>query len=168
MGLFDDVTSALNRGKDAAERTGKSARLKLQMNDLMRERRELVAQLGASLYDVVKDNPEFREGREEILDQIASVDERRDSLQVQLDQIDADAEAAREAAASTQAIVCPNCGTSITSGHAFCTGCGKPVAEIRAASGPVCVSCGAQLQEGDLFCVECGAKQPEQNAEQGE
>ena len=168
MGLFDDVTSALNRGKDAAERTGKSAHIKLQMNDLMRERRELVAQLGASLYDVVKDNPEFRVGRETIFDQIAFVDERHADLQAQLDQIDSEAEAARAAAASAQAIACPNCGTSITGNQAFCTGCGKPVAEIKATLGPVCVSCGAQLQEGDLFCVECGARQPEPGAGQEE
>lgn len=173
MGLFDNVTSALNRGMDAAERTSKSARLKLQMNDLVRERRELAAQLGASLYDAVKNDEELRRGRETLFDSIAYIDERRASIQNELEQIEAEAIAAREAAdaaaAAAQVLICPNCGTRVMASHAFCTGCGTPVAQIMASAGmyeapevhngPVCVACGAQLEEGDLFCVVCGAKQ---------
>ncbi len=172
MGLFDNMTSALNRGRGAAERTGRSTRLKLQLSDLARSRRELAAQLGASLYDIAKDDPTLREGREQLFDGIANIDAQRADIEEELARIDEEAAAAREAA---QVLVCPNCGNRLMGGQAFCTGCGASAEQIRAMlanpapatpadhDGPVCVSCGAALQEGDLFCIVCGTKQPGPN-----
>lgn len=183
MGLLDNMQSALNRGTAAAGRTSKSTRLKMQLNDLTRQRKELAAQLGASIYDAIKDDPSFRRGREDLFDAIARVDAGRTDIEAQLSALEAQAVAAREAALAqaeaSRSFACPKCGTRITNGHAFCTGCGTSMAEIRqimsAAAAPaaggaavaapstglVCVSCGAPIQEGDLFCITCGAKQPE-------
>ena len=173
MGLFDNMQSALNRGTAAAGRTGRSARLKLQLSELGKQRRDLAAQLGASLYDIVKDDEELRQGRESVIDDIADIDRQRASIEEQLSQIEAEAAAAREAALAVaepeREFTCPNCGAKVPATYKFCTGCGTPIEEIRkvasvsetSGSGRRCVSCGAPLEEGDLFCIACGARQPD-------
>lgn len=167
MGFLDNVASAVNRGTASVQRTGKSAQLKMQLNDLMKQRRDLAAQLGASLYDTAKEMPEMREGREPLFEGIAKIDERRAAIEDQIAQIEAEAAAQQVASAAYK---CPKCGTSVAGDDLFCSGCGTPIAEIKAAAsapapavsatpeGPVCASCGAPLGEGDLFCMSCGAK----------
>ena len=184
MGLFDEMSGALQRGRGTVERTGKAARLRLQLSELGKRRGELAAQLGASLYPLVRDNPSLREGREPLLDAMAALDKQRKDIEQEIARIEAEANAARAATQAArrtaqanrnagQGVVCPNCGTLLENHHAFCTGCGMSAEKIRAAvpqaqgfapaeaaqSGPKCVHCGAQLEGGDLFCIACGAKQ---------
>ena len=59
MGLLDDVQSTINRGVAATGRTARVAKLRTQMSEAMKRRQALAAQLGASLYEETKDNPEF-------------------------------------------------------------------------------------------------------------
>lgn len=181
MGFLDDVQASLNRGVAGANRGVESMRLKSQMSDAMRRRQQLAAQLGASLYEATKDIPEFRAGREQLFDGIAQIDAERVSIQAQLDELE------RQAAQSAQtatAIDCPFCHTRISASDLFCSGCGKPMAEIQAAlhadspvtgsaaasssqassgedalsANPVCPICGAPVGAGDAFCMSCGAK----------
>ena len=77
MGFLDDVSASLNRGVNAVGRSGKAAQIKLQMSELLKQRKDMAAQLGASLYDVTKDNPELRAGREALYDGIAKIDADR-------------------------------------------------------------------------------------------
>ena len=171
MGFLDDVQASLNRGVAGANRGVESLKIKNQMNDAMKRRQQLAGQLGASLYEVTKDDPTFRTGREQLYDGIAQIDAERASLQAQLDEIE------RQNAASQQTatvVVCPFCHTRISASDMFCAGCGKSMAEIMAASntaapaaaptpaapveGPVCPKCGAPVNEGDAFCMSCGQK----------
>ena len=171
MGFLDDVTSVVNRGTAAAERTGRTARLKLQLNELTRQRHEFETQLGASLYYATKDNPSFTEGREALYDGIAGIDAQRAQIEQEIQAIEAQAEAAQVATRQAAAYyTCPKCGTRVSAQYAFCSGCGLPIAEVIAATqnvpaappvveGPTCRFCGAPMQEGDKFCMSCGKRQ---------
>lgn len=46
---------------------------------------------------------------------------------------------------------CGKCGTSVSEGARFCSGCGAPM-----PVGAVCPGCGAALSGGMKFCPECG------------
>lgn len=174
MGFLDDVQASVNRGMAGANRGVESMKLKNQMSDAMKRRQQLAAQLGASLYDVTKDDPAMRTGREALYDGIAAIDQERANIQAQLDEIERQAAAAAQAAVS---IECPFCHTRMAATDMFCSGCGKPMAEVQAAlaaaqapvaapaapaspqaSAPVCPNCGAAVGEGDAFCMNCGAK----------
>ena len=172
MGFLDDVQASVNRGVAGANRGVESMKLKNQMNDAMKRRQQLAAQLGASLYEVTRDDAALRSGREALYDGIAAIDQERDAIQAQLDELERQAAAAAQAAVS---IECPFCHTRISATDMFCCGCGKPMAEIQAAyaAAPavpaepepapvavqaVCPACGSSVNEGDAFCMNCGAK----------
>ena len=173
MSFFDDLQNSINRGVAGANRTGNTIKLKAQLNEAMKRRQTLAAQLGASLYDATKDDPTFRAGREAIYDGIAAIDDERAGYQAEIDRIEAEAQAAQAAAVR---YTCPFCGSSVAASDLFCSGCGKPMAEIEAeitkqraggiATAPAsdasnaatCPQCGAPINEGDMFCMSCGAK----------
>lgn len=129
MGFLDSISSGINRGAVAAERAAKTLKLRNQMSDLMRQRQGLAAQLGASLYEGTKGDPSLRSGREALYDSIALIDEQRISVQTEIDRVEA--EAAAEAATS-RTYVCDQCSSVVSASDMFCSGCGKPVAEIKA------------------------------------
>ncbi len=60
-----------------------------------------------------------------------------------------------EAQGTNPTDVCPNCGTTLGDGQAFCPKCGTPKG---GAKKNVCGKCGAELQEGQEFCPKCGQK----------
>lgn len=174
MGFLDNITESINRGTEAIGRGTKSAQLKLRLGELVKERQKLAAQLGAGLYDKLKDDAAMREGLEQLFDGIAAIDSQRDDIQSQIDILEAQGAASAAAAVTYK---CPDCGASVGAADLFCSGCGKPIAEVRAAAeaqesamsessgnpahfpaadGPMCLSCGAPLKEGDAFCMSCG------------
>ena len=171
MGFLDSLQNSVNSATAAASRATSTLKLKNQMNEALKRRQGYAAQLGASLYEETKDNPELRVGREALYDGIAACDAERAQLQAQVDQIEAEA-AAAEAAASYY--VCPFCHSRVGATDLFCMGCGKPMAEIQAAlarqqaavapapqsqaAGAVCPQCGAPVNPGDAFCMSCGCK----------
>lgn len=173
MSFFDDLQNSINRGVAGANRTGNTIKLKAQLSEAMKRRQTLAAQLGASLYDATKDDPELRAGREAIYDGIAAIDAERAGYQAEIDRIEAEAQAAQAAAVR---YTCPFCGSTVAASDLFCSGCGKPMAEIEAAitkqrtsgiataaasdasSSATCPQCGAPINEGDMFCMSCGAK----------
>ena len=87
MGFLDTVTSAFNKGTASAKRTGRLAQLRLQANDLLRQRRDLTAQLGASLYETVKEMPELRESREPLFASIEDIDQKRARIDEEIAEI---------------------------------------------------------------------------------
>lgn len=173
MSFFDDLQNSINRGVAGANRTGSTIKLKAQLSEAMKRRQTLAAQLGASLYDATKDDPTFRAGREAIYDGIAAIDAERAGYQAEIDRIEAEAQAAQAAAVH---YTCPFCGSTVAASDLFCSGCGKPMAEIEAAitkqrtggiataaapdasSAATCPQCGAPINEGDVFCMSCGAR----------
>jgi predicted nucleic acid-binding Zn-ribbon protein len=124
MGFLDNVSNSLNRGVNTVSRSGKTAQLNMQINELMKQRQNMAAQLGASLYDITKGNPAFTAGREPLYNGIASIDAQRASLEAQIEQIKAE-QAAETAAAQTYR--CPNCGSVVSATDLFCRGCGLPL-----------------------------------------
>ena len=104
--------------------------MKLQANELLRQRRDLAAQLGASLYDTVKDMPELVEGRETLFQSIADIDVKRIQIDAEIAEIEAEIAAQREASMTFK---CPSCGTDVSSADMFCSGCGISIAEAKAA-----------------------------------
>lgn len=63
------------------------------MADALKRRQGLAAQLGASLYEITKDNAELRQGREGLFDGIAAIDGERARLQAEIDQLEAESAA---------------------------------------------------------------------------
>lgn len=167
MGFFDSVSNSLNRGVNTVSRSGKTAQLNMQINELMKQRQNMAAQLGASLYDVTKGNPAFTAGREPLYNGIASIDVQRAALEAQIEQIKAE-QAAETAAAQTYR--CPNCGSVVSATDLFCRGCGLPIAQVMAAQaqaapvmapvpgGRTCPTCGAPMGPDDVFCMNCGTR----------
>lgn len=171
MSFFDDFSAVINGGAAIAQRAGRTAQVRFQLADLLRQRRELAAQLGASLYDTVKDDPKLREGRELIFDNIASIDEQRAVLEKELEQIEAESDTQEEPPAFYK---CPNCGSIVMADYIFCSGCGMPIADIKVAYEaaqasesasepepepvPTCPACGFVVGAADLYCMNCGAK----------
>ncbi len=162
MGILDDAKMSISRGTAAAERTAKTLAVKNRINEIQKRRRDLAAQLGASLYEATKDKDEFREGREGIYDAISSCDAERDDCQRQIEQLEAESKAAQQ-------VSCPNCGARISASDSFCWGCGKPVDKDLSASesreptsldsgAAKCERCNSPVAAGDLFCMRCGAK----------
>ena len=147
MGILDNLTSSVNKGIAATNRATTTMKLKAQMNDALKRRQNLAAQLGASLYEATKD-------------------EERAAYQEEIARIESEAQSAAASAATTS---CPFCGAKIGVSDMFCSGCGKSMDEIRAAgadrqaapdehTGAVCPSCGAPVLEEDIFCMNCGNK----------
>ena len=74
---------------------------------------------------------------------------------------------AQQAAQAATTFACPFCGARMGVSNLFCSGCGKPIAEIQDAFaaqqqadapvastvGPACPACGAPVVQGDAFCL---------------
>lgn len=171
MGFVDDIQNSVQREVDSASRSVEIAQLKVKIKDVQNRRKELAAQLGASLYEVTKSDPVLVGGREALFDGIASLDAERAGYEAQIEEIERKAQEAQAAAAGVE---CPFCHYSMRGSDLFCAGCGKPMAEVKAfyekapepetASEPAaafCMNCGNKLGAGDKFCMKCGTKVPE-------
>lgn len=167
MSVLDNITSSVNKGIVATNRATSTMKLKAQINDALKRRQSLVAQLGASLYEDTKDNEELRKGREALYNAIEACDEERAAYQAEITRIENEAQTV--AAAAT----CPFCGSRMGASDMFCSGCGKSMAEIQEVltaeypkettsaaipMSPSCPACGVPVGEDDTFCMNCGNK----------
>ena len=164
MGIFDNVTSTINRSTAAAGRAAETVKIKARISEVTKRRHQLSAQLGAALYEETRGNEQMRVGREALYDGIAACDAERAECQRQLAEIEAQAASQAEAA---RTYVCPTCGSSVGAMDMFCSGCGASREVILAQAAPAvptvqatefCSSCGAPVGEHDAFCMSCGAK----------
>lgn len=164
MSILDNMTSAMNRGADSVGRATEKTRLKGQLSDINKRRQNLAAQLGASLYEATKNDPNMRVGRESLYDSIAALDTEREAIQLKINEIDAVNVAAATAAATFK---CTVCGATMSGSDVFCSGCGTPAEQARpqnvaVSSTPVaekaCPNCGAPMAADDMFCMSCGTK----------
>ncbi len=166
MGFMEDVQDSLQREVDSAGRSVETARLNMKISDVQKRRKELAAQLGASLYEVAKSDPNLVAGREALFDGIAALDAERAGYEAQIQEIE---RKEHEALIAASTVECPFCHYRLRSSDMFCSGCGKPMAEIKAASEKApepeapaadcfCMNCGTKLAPGDKFCMNCGTK----------
>ena len=162
MGFLDNVQQKFSQVQEKTVAATSTMRLRAQMDAALKRRQQLVAQLGASLYEVTREDSALRAGREALYDGIAACDQERQDCQAQIDQIEAESAAAQAALVTFS---CPFCGSRVAATDLFCAGCGRSAEEIKAALGPsepaapgtiTCTECGAVAHEGDLFCMSCG------------
>ena len=151
-GFLGDLGASLSHGTEAAGRAATSAKLKVQLADAQRRRKDLLTQLGDTLYDATKDLPEFRAGREQIYDGIAEVDAEMAGYEQQSRELEAAAPGVGFGAGYVPAEPVDSYG-SVGSAYE-----GSYAAEAVEATGTVCPHCGAPVEEGDLFCINCGKK----------
>ena len=103
MGFLDSVQNSFNRAAASTGRATTTLQLRGRIEDALKRRQQLVAQLGASLYEVTRDSSELRAGREPLYDGIA----RRDAERTQCEAWIAQLEAEDAAAAPVPAPVAP-------------------------------------------------------------
>lgn len=156
MGILDDLKMVVDQGGVRLSRSGRTAQLRMHLSELSKQRNELAAELGASLYYATREDEALRLGREMIYDGIAKIDLQIDEIRRQL----ATSDEVVDRAGST----CPTCGAHLADDARFCSKCGTPipeqatpveVAETQRAS--CCPHCGYPRTEEDLFCLNCGA-----------
>ncbi|MDR2197369.1 MAG: zinc ribbon domain-containing protein [Coriobacteriales bacterium] len=152
MGILDSIQDGINKGVDGAGRATKKLQLNAQINEINRQRDQLLAQLGASLFLETRENPQFRTPREQVYADIEALDVKRANVQNELLQLEQQGQAV---AAAKTTIICPNCGKSLAANSAFCTGCGTALSSIR-ESLALCAVCGAPLAPDVRFCTSCG------------
>ena len=149
----------------SAGRAVDTQKIKMQMNDAGKTP---AGACGPSLVQAFMMSPRillsFVWAAKPLYDGIAAVDAERASLQAQLDELERQAQQAAQAATT---FACPFCGARMGVSDLFCSGCGKPIAEIKdafaaqqqaeapvaSAGGPVCPACGAPVVESDCFAA---------------
>ena len=168
MGLIDSITDAANKGASAVGKTSQSMKLKMKQDELMKRRRELVAQLGANLYEITKDDPKFRSGREELYTMIEGLDAERERIVREMAELE-------NAQQQPTSFTCSRCGSAVRSDDKFCSGCGRSADEIfeeakaQASAAALvepapsivpleCPNCHLPLAEDDVYCMRCGRK----------
>ena len=135
--LLENAGNLLNRGVAAAGRGTKSISLKNQINDLVKRREKLTAELGADLYTVTRFDPNFRAPRESIYGGIESMDAQIEALQIELANIEQEAQTANAAQpVQAPAAFCPSCGNALQPSDAFCRNCGT-AAQAKGDAAPV-------------------------------
>jgi len=162
MGLLDEAGNLFNKGVASAQKGTRTLGIKSQINDLNKQREKHLTELGASLYEENRNNPEVRGPREGIFAAIESVDAQKANLEAELATIEQQAQEAKQAqqapaGAPMGAFPCPTCGRPSLPEDVFCPGCGTNLAALKAAPAvKFCSGCGAPLNEGAAFCNNCG------------
>ncbi|MCL1879575.1 MAG: zinc ribbon domain-containing protein [Actinomycetia bacterium] len=165
MGILDNIQSGLNRGVDSAGRATRKIQLNARLKEVDRRRDELLAQLGASLFQEARNTPALYDPRESLFRSIDEQDSERNTLLAEIDSIDKQTQASTMAKTMT---TCPSCGKSVSVGDAFCTGCGFKLDDGSADSSDsaapqrFCISCGTPMVPDMKFCMNCGTQQPEE------
>ncbi|MDO4443168.1 MAG: zinc ribbon domain-containing protein [Slackia sp.] len=129
MGIWDNISGALNKGMEGAGRFADATSLKFKLGEAERKRRDLAADLGESLYASVENGTELPAECERIISDMRSVDAEISQLKADMERIAHESEVAKAASVS---YCCPNCGATLSSGARFCHACGAPTAVAAA------------------------------------
>lgn len=164
MGLLDSMQGMMSSATSSASRGVELARLNARTKEINQERVRLASQLGAALYEQIKEQPEIGKGFEQLCRSIAELDKEREEISQQIAQLEQESKARAEA---KQAYVCPNCKSVFSTGDVFCSGCGQKVETLLSSmnatgsttsGGSICVNCGHAVDVEDVYCMTCGAK----------
>lgn len=131
-----------NNVKDMAD----IERLNSEISDYEDQISDLYGQMGFEIYKAYRDNP-----IPEVVNQVAEIKALHQRI----------ADNKAQIKAIETADLCPQCGSKIRPGMAFCSGCGlklpqqKPEPENKVS---FCGYCGAPAISGMAFCTACGKK----------
>lgn len=148
MGFLDGVSNAFGRvGKDQGLAVNSTADevgdIEKQLTSLSEQRRDLMGDLGESLYEVVLSNRELLEGRESIVQRIQELDRQKKALEDEREELEK-----QKLNAIATSEVCPQCGYPLVRDALFCVNCGVRLRR--------CDSCGSVVSSNQRFCATCG------------
>ncbi len=141
--------------EDLSAEVGK---LKSRIIEIDQQRHKLAAKLGEVLYEATKDKPEFRAGHEDLFDEMAALDGKRELARERIAEL---ARAQQAGLESGQTYLCPSCGAELSGKPFFCSTCGAAIdpEQLEAAKPEAtlaCPLCGGRVHEHDVFCLTCG------------
>lgn len=141
--------------EDLSAEVGK---LKSRIIEIDQQRHKLAAKLGEVLYEATKDKPEFRAGHEDLFDEMADLDGKRELARDRIAEL---ARAQRGDLGADLTFLCPSCGAELSGKPFFCSVCGTPIdpeklEEAKPEATLSCPLCGGRVHEHDVFCLTCG------------
>jgi len=173
MAFFDKLNSfAKNIGdktSDAIETTKLNSKITAEKAAADQE----LIKVGKFYYDLFASGGEIAPEVIEFCQAAKAHYDAADAAQAEIEQIKAENEAEKAAAAapatdipaaSNDGITCSGCGTVNPEGTKFCQNCGTkleipaPAPEAPTPAENTCPNCGAVNEEGTKFCRECGTK----------
>ena len=163
MGILDTAGNLIDQGVAGAKKGTKSISLKTQIGDVVKKREATCAQLGAAVYDQMRDNPEFRAPHDAFFTSIEGFDVQIETLKSELASLENPPQEApvmsdaAPASAQPDAAPAPQADAPVMSDAAPAPApdAGAPEA---VAAGKFCTSCGQQSPQESMFCGGCGAK----------
>lgn len=154
--------------------------MRAEVEAIAEKRSELLAKLGESLYPVTRDDERLREGREDLLDGIAELDERSRVITAGIDaklKAVAEERAAREATVAEAKAVAERAAAEAREAERRAVEAEAAAKEAAAAQAQaeaataddsettgviaallVCPVCGGRVEADDVFCMSCGAR----------
>lgn len=116
MPFLDELGGILSRAGEDLSKAGRANQLKQQLNELTGRRQVLMLQLGESLFAQLQESDNVAEDFKETFSGILAIDEERQSVEAELNEL---------TPAAPEARICPNCGAPYSAGDSFCEKCGS-------------------------------------------
>ncbi|WP_176706084.1 zinc ribbon domain-containing protein [Paenibacillus hemerocallicola] len=155
MKWLDLLREGASRAADKAQRTVEVTRTSAQIAGKRKQIRNVMRQIGASVYEAYK-NGDFTASGPEVVRLSAQIEEMEreiGNLELELQRLN------REKTCS--------CGKVVPYNARFCPDCGKRFetapetinAALEVEGSLRCVKCDAELEADDRFCIRCGSDQ---------
>jgi hypothetical protein len=154
------ITTVTTKSRVAVETT----RLRRQMRQLAREKKEALARLGAQAYQEMGQRGQVDPaGLRDAVERIQELDRSLEDLGKEMTRLAAlDATTAWPAGGEEKPLATCTCGAPLYAGTKFCGHCGANAQEIVAkAAAALCPQCGVGSLSSAKFCRSCGAAIPE-------
>lgn len=131
MGIWNDISEALNKGVEGAGRIADATSLKFKLGEVERRKRDLACELGEKFYVAVSSDVALPESCEETIAAMKACDEEIAKIKADIEEIARKAEASKAASVTYS---CPSCGATLSPGARFCHACGTALAPVQAPS----------------------------------
>lgn len=146
MGIWDNISDALNKGVEGAGRFADATSLKFRLGEVERKRRDLAGDLGEKLYEAVSSEAGLPEGCEDIVAAMKACDSEIAQIKAEIENVARKTEASKAASVTYS---CPSCGATLSpQGARFCHVCGTQLAPVQAARHAEDVSVSQDSLEG--------------------
>ena len=126
--------------------------LQTDLSDMEKKKQEVLAKIGAAVFEAKGKYPEFSEACEEA----SQIDKQISRKRGEVEEAQRAAEEKKHAEQQEHdARTCRSCGAENEPGTKFCKECGE---KLAAPVSSKCGGCGAENPPGTKFCRDCGAK----------